>query len=257
MSKPESVYPVVDLFAGPGGLGEGFAEVLTNGVSPTFKSVVSIEREQYAYQTLLLRHFFRLFRFKDVPDDYYDYLSSRISKEELIAKNGEHWIEAKASVSNISLGEKNRDRVKRLIKKKLQGKKKWALIGGPPCQAYSLAGRSRMMGNPDFEEDERHLLYREYLRVIIDHKPPVFVMENVKGLLSARINDRLAIDKIIKELSSPKKATKGNCSSLNYKLFSLSSSGEISDFFEPKSFIVRAEEYGVPQARHRMFILGN
>ena len=113
-----------------------------------------------------------------------------------------------------------------------------------------------MMGSPDFEEDERHLLYKEYLRVIIDHRPPVFVMENVKGLLSARINNQSTINKIVKGLSSPTTAIQGNRTSLNYKLFSLSSSGEISNDTDPKSFIVEAEKYGVPQARHRMFILG-
>ena len=151
MSKSESVYPVVDLFAGPGGLGEGFAEVLTNGVSPTFKSVVSIEREQYAYQTLLLRHFFRLFRFKDVPaTGYYDYLSSRISKEELIAKNEEHWREAEASVLKISLGKESRDCVKDRLKKKLRGKQKWALIGGASMSGLFGSRPVKDDGQPGF-----------------------------------------------------------------------------------------------------------
>ena len=130
------------------------------------------------------------------------------------------------------------------------------MIGGPPCQAYSLVGRSRMMNNPEFEEDERHFLYKEYLKIIIDHRPPVFVMENVKGLLSAKVNGEFVVDKIVQDLRCPRRAIKKNKNGLKYKLYSLSHPGEIVEGIEPKSFIVRAEEYGVPQARHRMFILG-
>jgi hypothetical protein len=74
------------------------------------------------------------------------------------------------------------------------------------CQAYSLAGRSRMGGDPKFQEDKRHFLYREYLKIIVDHKPPVFVMENVKGLLSASVKDEPVIQKIIRDLTLPKSA---------------------------------------------------
>ena len=256
MGDYESGYPVVDLFAGPGGLGEGFAELNTDDFAPVFRSIASIEEDQYAHQTLVLRHFFRSFRFEDVPDSYYDYLASRISKEALIAENLKHWKAAECSALKITLGQENHDLVKGLIEQRLRGRKKWALIGGPPCQAYSFVGRSRMMHKLDFEEDERHFLYREYLKIITDHAPPVFVMENVKGLLSAQVNGQSMIDKIVKDLSSPIKAIKGNSNGLEYRLFSPSCSGEIKGDIDPKSFIVEAEKYGVPQARHRMFILG-
>ena len=63
-----------------------------------------------------------------------------------------------------------------------------------------------MMGRPEFEQDERHFLYLEYLKIIIDHRPPVFVMENVKGLLSAKIDGKPVINRIVSDLTSPKKA---------------------------------------------------
>ena len=256
VSEYEFGYPVVDLFAGPGGLGEGFAGLYTDSLTTAFKSIASIERDRYAHQTLVLRHFYRSFSFEDIPDSYYDYLASVILKEELISKNKKHWKKAEATALQIYLGKENHDHVKNLIKQRLYGKEKWALIGGPPCQAYSVVGRSRMMGNPDFEEDERHFLYREYLKIIIDHRPPVFIMENVKGLLSAQVNGEPMIDKIVKDLSSPITAIKGNSNGLKYRLFSLSCPREIIGDVDPKSFIVEAEEYGIPQARHRMFILG-
>ncbi len=60
-----------------------------------------------------------------------------------------------------------------------------------------------MKGYPEFESDIRHFLYREYLKIIIDHAPPVFVMENVKGLLSAKVGDESVIDRMIGDLSTP------------------------------------------------------
>ena len=59
------------------------------------------------------------------------------------------------------------------------------VIGGPPCQAYSLAGRSRNAGNAEYKanEDARHYLYKEYLKVISIAQPELFIMENVRGCL--------------------------------------------------------------------------
>lgn len=256
MRKKDVTYPIIDLFAGPGGLGEGFSELYNSNDSRVFKSVASIERDEFAHQTLLLRHFYKSFKRQDVPDDYYAYLEGRIDKEELIERNSTNWEHAKATALKISLGEETHNEVQQIISDRLNSSKKWALIGGPPCQAYSLVGRSRMMNNPEFEEDERHFLYKEYLKIIIDHRPPVFVMENVKGLLSAKVNGESVVDKIVEDLRSPRRAIEKNKNGLKYKLYSLSQSGEVVEEIEPKSFIVRAEEYGVPQARHRMFILG-
>lgn len=256
MKRKDITYPVVDLFAGPGGLGEGFSELYNSNNSRAFKSIVSIERDEFAHQTLLLRHFFKSYPRSSAPDDYYAYLEGRINKKELIEKNSHNWEHAKSTALKISLGEETHDEVQQIISDRLKSSKKWALIGGPPCQAYSLVGRSRMMNNPEFEEDERHFLYKEYLKIIIDHRPPTFVMENVKGLLSAKINGESVVDKIVEDLRSPHRAIEKNKNGLKYKLYSLSQSGEVVEEIEPKSFIVRAEEYGVPQARHRMFILG-
>jgi len=256
MKIQNTIYPIVDLFAGPGGLGEGFSELYNSNDSRVFKPVVSIERDKFAYQTLLLRHFFKSFKRQDVPDDYYAYLEGRIDKEDLIERNSSNWEHAKTTALKISLGEEAHNEVQQIISDRLNSSKKWALIGGPPCQAYSLVGRSRMMNNPEFEKDERHFLYKEYLKIIIDHRPPVFVMENVKGLLSAKVNGEPVVDKIVEDLRNPRRAIEKNQNGLKYKLYSLSQPGEIVEEIEPKSFIVRAEEYGVPQARHRMFILG-
>jgi len=248
-------YPVVDLFAGPGGLGEGFSSVRRKGKAG-FRSIVAIEEDQYAHQTLHLRHFIREFRDERIPQPYYDYIAAQITREQLKDLFPSQWRAAEESALRVSLGKQNHEKVQKLLKKKLRGHRKWVLVGGPPCQAYSLVGRSRRAKDPNFEKDEKHFLYREYLKIIIDHRPPVFVMENVKGLLSSTIAGKPVISRILSDLAQPKAAISGTTNGLNYRLFSLTERGELLDEKSPKSFIVRAEEHGVPQARHRMFILG-
>ncbi|MCG2839953.1 DNA cytosine methyltransferase [Sandaracinobacter sp. RS1-74] len=256
--RPQSTtsFPVIDLFAGPGGLGEGFASALAPDGKPRFRSVVSIEKDDFSHQTLLLRHFFRHFSSGEAPDEYYDFLARRISLNELFASYPDAHADAQQSALKITLGPDSDSTVRRVIRDRLAGAEKWALVGGPPCQAYSLVGRSRMMGKPDFERDERHTLYLEYLRIIVDHRPPVFVMENVKGLLSATIEGKSAINRIVADLSQPGRAIHGAPGDLTYKLYSLSEQDMAEGEVDPRLFIVRAEEHGIPQARHRMFIVG-
>lgn len=250
------VYPVIDLFAGPGGLGEGFASARRSDGIARFKSVVSIEQDDFSHQTLLLRHFIRHFPNGEAPEEYYDFLASRITLDELFDSYPRAYAEAKHSALKITLGPESHSKVKRLISEKLAGSDKWALVGGPPCQAYSLVGRSRMMRRPDFDQDERHTLYLEYLQVIVDHRPPIFVMENVKGLLSATIEGKSAINRIVCDLMQPGRAIRDAPNDLTYKLYSLSEQDMAAGEVDPKLFVVRAEEHGIPQARHRMFIVG-
>lgn len=248
-------YPVVDVFAGPGGLGEGFSSVKRKG-KKGFKSVIAIEEDEYAHRTLHLRHFLRDFKGGRIPDAYYDYIAGHITREQLQNSYPEQWAAAEQSALRVSLGKQNHDKVRKILNTKLRRQKKWVLVGGPPCQAYSLVGRSRRAKDPDFEKDEKHFLYREYLKIIIDHRPPVFIMENVKGLLSSKVAGKPVIEKILSDLSCPKAAISGKNNGLKYRLYSLTEKGELTEEANPKSFVVRAEQYGVPQARHRMFILG-
>ena len=249
-------YPVVDVFAGPGGLGEGFASAYMGGARPVFQVVLSLERDEFAHQTLFLRHFLRHFPDGQFPDEYYDYLKGGITLGEVYSRSPNEFAKARLSAPRMSIEKKTHGQVNELIKKRLTDRKKWVLVGGPPCQAYSLAGRSRMMNKPDFEDDPRHFLYREYLEIISSHRPPVFVMENVKGLLSAKVDDEPIIQRIISDLSSPKSVNGMDTSDLSYRLYSLSEQISANDGIDPRMFLVKAEEYGVPQARHRMFIVG-
>lgn len=256
MARSREPFPVVDLFAGPGGLGEGFASFSDGRGRPRFRSVAAIERDEFSYRTLFLRHFIRSFPDGEAPHDYYSFLKGDITEEELFRKHPVAHKEASWSALRISLGDDSHSLVKRAIQKRLAGAERWALVGGPPCQAYSLVGRSRMMNRPEFEQDERHTLYLEYLRIIIDHRPPIFVMENVKGLLSATIEGKSAISRIVRDLSNPLSAVSRSSNGLSYRLYSLSEDETPEREVDPRLFVVRAEEHGIPQARHRMFIVG-
>lgn len=255
-SRRMRAYPVIDLFAGPGGLGEGFASIVDGKGNYRFRSTVSIERDEFSHRTLLLRHFVRTFPDGQAPEDYYQFLSGRLTEAELFARHPDAFRHASQSALRISLGRESHTQVRQIIGERLAGSDHWALVGGPPCQAYSLVGRSRMMNRPDFAKDERHTLYLEYLRIIADHRPPIFVMENVKGLLSATIQGKSAITRIVSDLSRPGSAIRSAPSDLAYTLYSLSEEEVAEGEVDPRLFVVRAEEYGIPQARHRMFIVG-
>lgn len=256
MARRREPYPVVDLFAGPGGLGEGFASCPDENGKPRFESVVAIEQDEFSHQTLLLRHFLRRFPADELPEDYYRYLRGEIERADLYRNHKTQFEDASKSALRITLGADAHAKVKRLINRRILDHDRWALVGGPPCQVYSLVGRSRMMGRPEFEQDERHSLYREYLKIIIDHRPPVFVMENVKGLLSAKIDGKPVINRIVSDLTNPRRALRNGANDLGYKLYSLSEEERPGEEVDPRLFLVRAEAFGVPQARHRMFIVG-
>ena len=113
----------------------------------------------------------------------------------------------------------------------------------------------------DFERDERHLLYKHYLDVIAKFKPAVFVMENVKGILSSKLNGEKVFDKILQDLQNPGLAVNGgNGQSLRYNIYSFTANDNtyMPEFteIEPQDFIIKSENFGIPQERHRVILLG-
>jgi DNA (cytosine-5)-methyltransferase 1 len=244
--------PVVDLFAGPGGLGEGFESFEPKGSRPRFHVSLSIECDDWAHQTLELRTFFRQFKKDGVPKAYYDYLLGEISREELFGKYPSQARAAADIARKATLGEGKSSTVDKWIKAALgpaHSTGHWILVGGPPCQAYSLVGRARRTRETreSFESDSRHYLYKEYLRILRRHKPAVFVMENVKGILSATLGGERIFGKICEDLAAA-----------GYELHSVSGepARDLALGWNPSSFVVRAECYGIPQTRHRVFIVG-
>jgi len=244
--------PVVDLFAGPGGLGEGFSSLTDRSGSRIFDVRVSIEKDPVAHRTLSLRALFRSFPDGSAPDPYYDYVRGDITRAEVLSHPSitDASRAAYAEAKNATLGETPREKVDQWIRESIRNSDPWILIGGPPCQAYSIAGRSRMRGaDPKaFEEDKRHFLYREYLRIIRSFGPAIFVMENVKGILTSKHGGSLIFDRILDDLSWP-----GN--GLEYDIRSFVVDGH-GDSVRPRDFIIEAENFGVPQMRHRVILFG-
>ena len=239
--------PIIDLFAGPGGLGEGFMSLM-NGNKSVFDIKLSIEKDENAHKTLTWRSFFRQYKKngKEVPDEYYQAIEEKDLKkrEKIIETALNKYPEGKIArheAQLVELGSKEwpAERVDKLITDRLGKNKEWLLIGGPPCQAYSNVGRSRVGGIDP--ADHRVYLYREYLRIIEKHNPAVFIMENVQGLLSAKVGEDKVFDWMKKDLG------------VNglYNIHSL-----VKPVENDKDFLIRAEKYGVPQKRHRVILLG-
>jgi DNA (cytosine-5)-methyltransferase 1 len=242
--------PVIDLFAGPGGLGEGFSSVKDSIGEPVFRIRLSVEKDPYAHETLELRSFFRQFPYGEVPEDYYRYIrGDGITREELFAKYEQQANVAKKEAWNFELAEKHAEEIDLRIKEALNGEETWVLIGGPPCQAYSVVGRVRMRGqHPEkYENDPRHYLYREYLRILSTHRPPVFVMENVPGLMSSQANGESTFGKILNDLSLDHDGVS------EYKLYSLKRQTRKNRHGD---FVIHSEKHGVPQRRHRLILIG-
>jgi DNA (cytosine-5)-methyltransferase 1 len=258
--------PIIDLFAGPGGLGEGFSSILKNENS-VFDIKLSIEKDNNAQKTLELRSFFRKFKKEKVPTEYYDVLKEEnlLKRESLILNLFEKYpkeaLEAKSEAWKAELGSTDfpSSMIDNRIRESLKESKDWLLIGGPPCQAFSMAGRSRVGGIDN--DDHRVYLYKEYLRIIAVHHPTVFVMENVKGLLSAKINDEKVFDWILKDLRDPSSVFK-ETKAPKYKIYSLSTAPERIDatgnpiYKDNRDYLIQSEKFRVPQKRHRVILLG-
>lgn len=251
---------VVDIFAGPGGLGEGFAAF--GAPRRRFELAVSIEKDPVAHRTLRLRAFFRQFTEGRLPAEYFAHLRGEISWRGISERWPVESARAESEALNIALGPTSVGVVHKHIAAAIGDTSEWVLIGGPPCQAYSLVGRARRRGIRDYvpEADERQTLYVEYLQILADHAPPVFVMENVKGLLSAQLDSRGIFERIRADLNNPAKALRreGRRTSNHhprYELRALVADETISPE-DPRRFIVRAEDFGIPQRRHRVILVG-
>ena len=244
--------PVIDLFAGPGGLNEGFNAVRDAQGRRVFRTLVSVECEELAHRTLELRALFRRLEDRGDKTAYYRYVKSEITREALFAAAGNEGILATREALRAKLGSSKagNEAIEGHIAAEL-GKTKhdgFVLIGGPPCQAYSLVGRARRTKETraDFEADDKHVLYREYLSILSRFRPAAFIMENVPGLLSASLNGVRTFELIRTDLAGA-----------GYDLHPISArepDAEVTD--NPRGFVVRAEAHGVPQARARIFILG-
>jgi len=253
-------YKIIDLFAGPGGLCEGFSTYLGGS---RFEIVVSAEMEASAHQTLTLRSFFRHVRGdQKALAAYYDFCNSDTARHPSELSPAA-WRLASEEARQLTLGNPDHNReLDELLDKAHLNEDDTILIGGPPCQAYSLVGRARNKGNSGYvaEKDHRHFLYKEYLRILHRSRPAVFVMENVKGILSSKVNGDYVFHDILRDLTDPGRAL-GQGTGVKYTIHSLENPVSFTARDDPgeidsTSFVIQAERHGIPQARHRVILLG-
>lgn len=164
----------IDLFAGAGGLSEGFHRA-------GFKFFAHVEMDEAACLTLKTRQAYFYLKTNNRLDIYIDYINGNISREEFYLQMP---VEVFKSVINAEINKETISYIFEQIDRNRRGKDVDIIIGGPPCQAYSVIGRSR--DPKGMAEDKRNYLYKEYIKFLVKYSPKLFVFENVLGLLSAQ-----------------------------------------------------------------------
>jgi DNA (cytosine-5)-methyltransferase 1 len=184
-------YTFIDLFAGCGGLSEGFYR-------QGFEALAHVEINHWACETLRAR--MKHYGYKNIDEEVIEH---DITAEDIIEK----------------------------LDNAIKGRAVDVIIGGPPCQAYSTAGRVR--DGKKMATDARNYLFESYVRILEYYSPKFFVFENVTGLLNAKVEGSPIFPRVIKALGH------------NYKVIS-----------NPEILVHNTADYGVPQLRKRVIIMG-
>lgn len=243
--------PIVDLFSGPGGLAEGFAGLRGPRGHPRFRVALSVEKDRDAHRTLRLRTFLRKFG-TQFPSEYYDFLNGEMGEEpDWRTLYPRQWREACNETQRLELGAPGTTQFlqRRIMEIRARHGERTVLLGGPPCQSYSVIGRVRNAGKRGYnaDKDVRQSLYEEYAQVLHQLRPAVAVMENVRGMLSARRNGKPVFPEVVRSLQNSDGGEE-------YRLFTLTPASGGSDMASP-DFLVHAARHGVPQSRHRVIII--
>jgi len=206
----------IDLFAGAGGLSEGF---IKNGFVP----IAHLEMNENACTTIRTRIAYHYLKNNNNIHIYNEYLLGKITRQQLYSFIPQKILN---SIINVKIENNTIPDIFESIDNFLGKNKIDIIIGGPPCQAYSLIGRARDPNKMRY--DDRNFLFRLYSEFLKKYKPKYFVFENVKGLLSANNHFN--------------------------QMLELFQSNEIGYTVSWK--ILNAFDYGVLQSRERVIIIG-
>lgn len=207
---------IIDLFAGAGGLSEGFKRC-------GFDVIAHVEMDKDASLTLKTREAYYYCKNHNMLNIYIDYITKKISREQFYSHIPNTVLN---TVINEEISNKSIKNIFNEIDTLLGNNQIIGIIGGPPCQAYSIAGRSRMKDK--MENDPRNYLYLYYLKFLKKYQPQFFVFENVQGILSAK--DGTIFEDIKEKMGKLKY-------DVDYK-------------------ILDANDFGVVQHRKRVIIIG-
>lgn len=218
MEKPT----FIDLFAGAGGLSEGF-------IRAGFEPIAHVEMNKDACDSIKTRTAYHWLKSTGRENEYIEYLKlENKNKEAFWNKIPKNLID---SVINKEISKDSLPEIFNLIDTSLNNRKVDVIIGGPPCQAYSVVGRARDPKN--MEQDPRNHLYKHYVEFLKKYQPNMFVFENVPGILSAKNGEYLT-----KIFNAVKRA--------GYEL----------KLPNNKNRVLNAKDFGVLQDRKRVIIIG-
>lgn len=206
----------IDLFAGAGGLSEGF-------IRAGFNPIAHVEMDEAACYTLKTRTAYHYLKGKKQFGEYVKYLEGNIDRAALYSLVPE--VEMN-SIINLALSDENNTTIFKRIDGLLQKQPVDLIIGGPPCQAYSLVGRARSKNG--MKDDPRNHLYLQYSKYLMKYKPKMFVFENVLGLRSA-------------DKGGYFEKMKAEFDRIGYAI---------------KDFLFNASDFGVLQNRKRIILIG-
>lgn len=217
LTKTQGSNNVLDLFAGAGGLSEGF-------VRAGCKVVGHVEMEKDSCDTLITRMIYHVLLKRGKFEEYRNYVLGKVTRDELIEKYNLQ--SERDSVICAKIGEDNYKELIAQVKKRLNGDRIDIIVGGPPCQAYSHIGRA--VDNKNMRWDSRKFLYRYYVEFLKALKPKIFVFENVPGLI-----------------------TSGKGCYLREMRKLMKRAGYETDFR-----VLNTADFGVPQNRRRIILVG-
>lgn len=206
----------IDLFAGAGGLSEGF-------IRAGFEPIAHVEIDEAACYTLKTRTAYHYLKSVKKYNIYIAYLKGEISRNDLYLSVPSELLDA---TINLPIGSESNLVIHKIIEKQIKERNVDLIIGGPPCQAYSLVGRARSENG--MSGDPRNYLYVQYAKYLERYQPKIFVFENVLGLKSAK--DGLYLQNM-------------------EKLF-------LKKGYKMKLFTIEANNFGVLQNRKRIIIIG-
>lgn len=206
----------IDLFAGAGGLSEGF-------IRAGYEPIAHVEMDEAACYTLKTRAAYHYLKANKKFEEYKKYLRGEITRSVLYNQIPDHVLN---TVINLPISGEHNPKIHKKIDDLLGERTVDLIIGGPPCQAYSLVGRARRKDK--MKGDHRNYLYIHYAKYLERYKPKLFVFENVLGLKSAGAGIYL---KLMENLFDQK------------------------GYFM-RLFTVEANNFGVLQNRKRVIIIG-
>lgn len=233
----QSKFLAIDLFAGPGGLGEGFSQA-------GFDVICSVENDKNAVHTLQTRVMYRTLKQIGKLPLYWDYVRGNKTILDIINLYPEVRFEIQSRVLQETISDKSRVKILEVLGKQLKNSDTanlTILLGGPPCQLYSLIGRARYANMKDkFYRDPRRKLFEHYIFFLKELNPDIFIFENVSGITSSTLKRKKILEILFEE----------------FRQAGYTIPESENEWMNRKNYVFNSLYFGVPQKRERLILIG-